>query len=182
MDSRARSVSGPMPWLPRRLRAPGRDAVRLRHDLEKDLHDGAAAGMSALALELGLISMAADDPGLGARIDAAQGLLRRVLEDLRGIGTALYPPVLVSGGLGPALNALAEHRNLRLRLDLPREELGAETRSRVGLLVADHLHTLSAGTTVGVRVRGRRLVRVRITDRQPGLPRPRHHRAVLRCA
>lgn len=125
--------------------------------------------------------MAADDPSVGARLDAAQGLLRRVLDDLRGIGTALYPPVLVSGGLGPALNALAEHRDLRLRLDLPGNELAPVTRSRVGLLVADHLHTLCAGSVVRVRVRGRRLVRVRITDKQPGLPRPRHHRAVLRC-
>jgi hypothetical protein len=181
VDLRARSLPGPATWLPRRLRAPGRDAVQLRHDLEKDLHDGAAAGVSALALELGLISLAADDPGLGARLDAAQGLLRGVLEDLRGIGTALYPPVLVSGGLGPALSALAEHRNLRLRLDLPGTELGRETRSRVGLLVADHLHTLCAGSVVRVRVRGRRLVRVHITDKQPGLPRVRHHRAVLRC-
>ena len=181
MDLRARSVTGPGAWLPRRLRAPGRDAVRLRHDLEKDLHDGAAAGMSALALELGLISMAADDPRLGARIDAAQGLLRRVLEDLRGIGTALYPPVLVSGGLGPALHALAEHRDLRLRLDLPGEEIHPDTRSRIGLLVADHLYTLCAGSVVRVRVRGRRLVRVRITDEAPGSGRARHHRAVSRC-
>ncbi|HEV7651037.1 MAG TPA: histidine kinase [Actinophytocola sp.] len=181
MDGRARRVSGLGAWLPRRLRAPGRDAVRLRHDLEKDLHDGAAAGMSALALELGLISMAADDPGLGARIDAAQGLLRRVLDDLRGVGTALYPPMLVSGGLAPALRTLAEHRNLRLRLDLPGEELRPETRSRVALLVADHLHTLCAGSVVRIRVRGRRLIRVRISDKPPGLPRARQHRAVLRC-
>jgi hypothetical protein len=33
-----------------------------------------------------------------------------------------------------------------------------------------------------VRVRGRRLVRVHITDKQPGRPGLRHHRAVLTCA
>jgi signal transduction histidine kinase len=181
MDSRARGAPRPATWMPRRLRAPGRDAVRLRHELERVLHDGAAAGMSALALELGLISMAADDPRLGARIDAAQGLLSNVLDDLRGIGTALYPPVLVSAGLEPALRALAEHRELRLRLDLPGHELDTEARSRVGLLVADHLHTLCTGSAVRVRIRGRRLVRVHISDQQPGRPRPRHHRAVLRC-
>jgi len=181
MDGGGRGMPRYAILLPRRLRAPGRDAVRLRHDLEKDLHDGAAAGMSALALELGLISMEAADPGIGERIDAAQGLLRRVLDDLRGLGTALYPPVLVSGGLGAALNALAEYRGLRLRLDLPRYEFDTETRSRIGLLVADHLYTLGAGSSVRVRVRGRRFVRVHISDDQPGRVRPRRHRAVLRC-
>jgi histidine kinase len=164
------------------LHAPGRDAVRLRHELERTLHDGAAAEMSALALELGLIFMSADDPEQGARIEAAQDLLRRAIDDLRGIGTALYPPVLTSAGLEPALRALAEHRDLRLRLDLPRRELGAEARSRTGLLVADHMRLLCPGSAVRVKVRGTRLVRVHITDLQPGRPGPRHHRAVLRCA
>jgi hypothetical protein len=181
MDCRAPDRPRQNTRTPRRLRAPGHDAVRLRHDLERDLHDGAAAGISALALELGLISMAAADPRLGARLEAAQCMLQGVLDDLRGIGTALYPPVLVSAGLGPALHALAELRELRLWLDLPGHELDRRTRSRVGLLVADHLKSLVTGSTVRVRVRGRRLVRVLITDQQPGRPRPRNHRAVLRC-
>lgn len=173
-----RGSSRPGTW----LRAPDRDVVRLRLDLERTLHDGAAADMSALALELGLISMAADDPNTSTRVDAALDLLRRALDDLRGIATALYPSVLVSAGLGPALRAVAERRDLRLRLDLPRRELGAEASSRTGLLVTDHLHTLRPGSAVRVRVRGRWLVRVHITDQGPDRPDLRHHRAVLRCA
>lgn len=169
-------------WFPRLLHVPGRDAAELRCDLERTLHNGAAADMSALALELGLISMSANDPRLGARIDAAQGMICRVLDDLRRIGVALYPPVLVSAGLGPALRAVAERYDLRLRLDLPRHDLGAEARSRTGLLVADHMHTLCPGSAVWVRVRGRRFVRVHIADQQPGRSEVRHHRAVLRCA
>jgi hypothetical protein len=168
-------------WLPHMLHAPDREAARHRFDLERNLHDGAAAGMSALALELGLIAMDVE-PVLGARFEAAQELLCRAIDELRGIGAALYPPVLVSAGLGPALRALAERRDLRLQLDLPRRDLGAEARSRTGLLVSDHFHTLRPGSTVLVRVRGRRLVRVHITDRQPGRTGLRHHRAVLTCA
>jgi hypothetical protein len=164
------------------LHAPGRDLARRRYDLERTLHDGAAAEMSALALELGLISMSTDNPEQGARIEAAQDLLRRAIDELRGVGTVLYPPVLTSAGLGPALCAVAERHELLLRLDLPERELCAEARSRTGLLVADHLCTLRPGSAVLVRVRGRRFVRVRITERQPGRPKPRHHRAVLRCA
>lgn len=163
------------------LRAPDRQVARMRCDLEKSLHDGAAADMSALALELGLISMSAEDPDTEARIDTALGMLRRAIDELRGIGAALYPPVLVSAGLGPALRSVAERCDLRLRLDLPRRELGVEARSRTGLLVADHLHTLRPGSAVRVRVRGSRLVRVHITDAQPGRPGRRHHRAVLKC-
>ena len=173
MTGGARGLSMPGLW----LRAPDRDVARLRLDLERTIHDGAAADMSALALELGLISMAADDPHTGARIDAALGLVRRAIDDLRGVGAALYPPVLLSAGLGPALRAVAERRDLRLRLDLPRRELGAEASSRTGLLVTDHLRTLRPGSAVRVRVRGRWLVRVRITSQGQ-----RHHRAVLRCA
>jgi signal transduction histidine kinase len=164
------------------LRAPDRQLTRLRCDLEKTLHDGAAADMSALALELGLLSMSAENPDTEARIDTALGMLRRAIDDLRGIGATLYPPVLVSAGLGPALRSVAERRDLRLRLDLPRRELGVEARSRTGLLVADHLQTLCPGSAVRVRVRGSRFVRVHITDVQPGRPGLRHHRAVLRCA
>jgi hypothetical protein len=164
------------------LRAPGRDAAELRFDLERTLHDGAATGISALAVELGVISISTNDPGLGARIDAVHGIVHRILDDLRVVGAILYPPVLVSAGLGPALRAVAERCDLRLRLDLPRHDLGAEARSRTGLLVADHLWTLCPGTAVRVRVRGRRFVRVRITEEQPGRPGPRHYRAVLRCA
>jgi hypothetical protein len=148
---------------------PGSEATSL-------LHDRAEAGMSALALELGLISLDAD-PGLG--VQAAQDMLSQAINDLRGIGTTL----LVSAQLGPALRALADRCHLRLRLDLPRRDLGAELRSRIGLLVANHLNTLRAGSSVLVRVRGRRRsVRVNITDQQPGQPGPSHYRAVLTCA
>lgn len=164
------------------LRAPDRDVARMRCDLERILHDGAAADMSALALELGLISMAADDPHTEARISAALATLSRAIDDLRGLGSTLYPPVLVSAGLAPALRSVAERRDLRLRLELPRHELGVEARSRTGLLVADHLRTLRPGSAVRVRVRGRRFLFVHITDLQPGWRVPRHHRAVLRCA
>lgn len=162
------------------LHAPDREAARFRFDLERDLHDRAAVGMSALALELGLISTDTD-PGVGERVEVAQDMLRRAIDDLRGIGRTLYPPVLVSAGLGPALRGLAERRDLHIRLDLPRRDLGAEAQSRTGLLVADHLNTLHAGSAVLVRVRGRRIVRVHITDKQPGRPGLRHHRAVLTC-
>ncbi|MGW5050428.1 hypothetical protein [Actinokineospora sp. NPDC004072] len=166
----------------RLLRAPSRDMVARRWALERTLHRGAVEGVSVLALELTLISRTVDDARVAARLDAAQSTIHRALDDLRRVGAAIYPSVLAGAGIGAALQAVAERLDLRLRLDLPEHDLGAEARARTGLLVADHLHTLAPGTAVRVRVRGRRLVRVHIIDERPGRSAPRHHRAALRCA
>ncbi|ASR37023.1 hypothetical protein BAY61_20840 [Prauserella marina] len=163
------------------LRPPGRAAADLRYGLERTLHDGAVTEISALTLELGVISAATTDEDVRKRLADAQHHVTSILEALREVGSVIYPPVLATTGLGPGLHAVAEGRGLRLRLDLPGTELGAEARSRTGLLIADHLQTLRPGSVVRVRVRGRRLVRVRITDRQPGGGLPRERRAVLRC-
>lgn len=168
--------------LPGLLRPPGPADVRQRAGLERSLHDGAVTDISALALELGMISATAGDIRVEERIAAAQSRVSDILDDLRRVGSLIYPPVLASSGLGPGLVAVAERRGLRLLLDLPRAELGTEARSRAGLLVADHFHTLRPGSLVRVRVRGRRIVRVSITDQEPGAASRREHRAVLRCA
>jgi signal transduction histidine kinase len=169
-------------WLPRLLIAPGRRAAALRYDLELALHDGVATGLSALAVDLDLLAMSTKDPALGARIHKTRGALFQVVDDLRRLTGTIYPPVLRGAGLGPALQAVAERRDLRLWLDLPRHDLCEDARTRTGLLVADHLHTLSPRTAVRVRVRGRRLVRVLITESSPGRSQRRQRRAVLRCA
>jgi len=169
-------------WLPGLLRAPDRWIAECRYGLEQSLHDGAATGMSAVAIELDLIAAAVGDPRLGARIDAVRDTVCQAVDELRHLGSAIYPPVLGGAGLEPAWRALAERRGLRLRLDLPGYDIGEEARARTGLLVADYLHTLSSATMVLVRVRGRRFVRVRITEAEPGRSRRRYFWGVLRCA
>lgn len=172
--------------LPGLLRPPGRADARQRLGLERILHDGAVADISVLALELGIISADVsadgDDRRVGQKLAAAQERVTSILDDLRRVGSVIYPPVLATAGLGPGLRAVAERRGLRLLLDLPAGELGAEARSRTGLMVADHFHTLPPGSVVRVRVRGRRLVRVHIVHQGPGTTGRREHRALLRCA
>ncbi len=158
---------------------PQRSTAEYRFELERALHDGPTIGLSALAIELGLISAEAGESPLAARIDAVREEVCRMVEGLRLLGAAVHPPTLVVG-LEPAWASIAEHHRLRLELDLPNQALRAEARSRIGLLVADHLRRLEPGTSVLVRVRGRRFVRVHITER-PRSVRQRDFRAVLRC-
>lgn len=164
------------------LRAPDRRLTELRQDIERTLHDDVAIGMSALTIELDLIAVAAADPAVGARIDAVRTAVCRVIEELRQVGSAIYPPALGSvDGLGSALRAVAERRHLELRLDLPRHELSAEAQVRTGLLVSDHMLTLPPGTEITVRLRGKRFLRVHVIERRADRRGRHHFRAVLRC-
>ncbi|MEV0698011.1 histidine kinase [Saccharopolyspora sp. NPDC050389] len=174
----ARKITGLGRRLPGWLRAPGRAAVEYRRELERELHDGPAASLSALAIELGLISATAGHPQLAARIDALRDTVCLLVDRMRLLGATIHPPALAAG-LEPAWLSVAEHCDLRLRLDLPGHDLGTQASARTGLLVADHLRTLESGTTAQVRVRGRKFVRVHITEQRPGSAQRRHFRAML---
>ena len=163
------------------LRAPGPEDVARRRGLERVLHDDVAIGLSAMVLRLDLISAVADeDSDLAARVGAARVSVCQLIEDVRRLGGIVYSPVLRGSGLAPALRATAEYRELRLRLDLPTHDLDVEAQSRVGLLVMDRLNTVCSGTEVRVWIRGRRLVRVRITEKLPDRP-TRRYWAVATC-
>lgn len=165
----------------RMLRAPGREVAERREAMERSLHDGVAIGLSALAVRLELIATSTGDALARSDIDAAREAVCGIVDNLRGIGVAIYPP-LVSAGTAASLHAIADRLGLALRLDLPRRDMDPNARTRTVLLVSDYLHTLCPNTSVRVRVRGRRLVRVLITQRRVGgLPGRRGHRAVLRC-
>ncbi|WP_447002017.1 histidine kinase [Saccharothrix isguenensis] len=165
------------------LRPPACEATALRREFERALHDGPALRVSALALELGLIAVAITDPRARGKVDAVQGTVRLVLDELRDVGDALYPSVLTSAGLGPALHAVAERRGLALALEVPPDPIDAATASRVCLLLTDHLRTLRPESAVTVRVRGgRHLVLVQVVSDQRTGGSPRRHWAVVRCA
>jgi hypothetical protein len=167
-------------WLPGWLRVPGRGAAEYRYELERALNEGPAAGLSALAVELDLFSAVVGDLRLASRVEVLRESVCVLIENVRQLGGMIHPPVLAEG-LEPTCLSVAERYDLLLGLDLPEHELGPQARVRTGLLVADHLRTLEPGTSVRVRVRGRRVVRVRISERRPGSSVRRNLRAVLLC-
>ena len=89
--------------------AEASNAARLH--LERDLHDGAQQQLLIVALQLSLLRDELDGlsgSDAATRLGAAAGSLDAALEDLRSLVRGVPPPLLASGGLGPALRALSE--------------------------------------------------------------------------
>ncbi len=103
-----RSLLNDLKAAQRRITAAG-DAERRR--VERNLHDGAQQRLVAIRLELGLIGdRLADDPASAqTELDQLRSELDETLEELRELAHGLYPPVLASDGLRPALAAAARH-------------------------------------------------------------------------
>jgi Histidine kinase len=109
-----------------RVRAVARRQWLRRRDLERQLHDGAALRISALALRLGLLRHVPCDGEQGFRraVEDLQDELHEVLQELRDVAGRLYPPLLDEAGLGPALREVAGRSAVPVRVDAPAERFG----------------------------------------------------------
>jgi signal transduction histidine kinase len=88
----------------RRRLVEAQDAERRK--IERNLHDGAQQQLVALAIQLGLLAEAADDPGLIRQaIPDLKAQLSAALDDLRALARGIYPPLLADQGLIVALRA-----------------------------------------------------------------------------
>jgi hypothetical protein len=99
-----------------------------RRALERQLHDGAALRISALALRLGLLRHLAPagcrDQEFRAAVEDLQDELHLVLQELRDVAGRLYPPLLDEAGLGPALREVAARCSRPVHVDAPDERFG----------------------------------------------------------
>ncbi|MEW1694112.1 sensor histidine kinase [Streptomyces sp. NPDC093249] len=77
--------------------------------IERDLHDGAQARLSALAMDLGLAKekVARDPEAAAVLVDEAHGEVKLALQELRALARNIHPAVLTDRGLDAALSALA---------------------------------------------------------------------------
>ena len=88
----------------RRRLVEAQDAERRK--IERNLHDGAQQQLIALAIHLGLLAEAADDPALIRQaIPELKAQLSAALDDLRALARGIYPPLLADQGLVVALRA-----------------------------------------------------------------------------
>ncbi len=95
-------------------------ADETRRRIERDLHDGIQQQLVSLILDLRTAE--ATEPGqvgeLKAQLDRTARGLAGVVEELREISHGIHPAVLSSGGLGPALRAVARRSAVPVELDL----------------------------------------------------------------
>jgi signal transduction histidine kinase len=161
-----------------RAHAVDDSAARLRR-IERDLHDGAQAQMVAVAMKLGLaredlsgISGATADAEAVQRalelVDAAHGIAKEAIVELRDLAHGIHPPVL-DRGLSTALATLAARSAVPVELvaDLPeRPSAAIETiayfcAAELLANVAKHSRARHA-TMEAVHVPG--LLRLRVSD------------------
>jgi signal transduction histidine kinase len=97
------------------------DAERRR--FERDLHDGAQQDLVTLRMKLGQAEQAASaDPAMTMLLAEVREHTAATLESIRRLSRGLYPPLLQSQGLVPALTAHAR------RLPLPVDVRGPDAR------------------------------------------------------
>jgi signal transduction histidine kinase len=93
-----------------------------RQRIERDLHDGVQQRLTALRVRLELAAQGFDARGdreAGAALNELGNELEHATEELRAFAHGIYPAMLTSGGLGPALASAAtrlpEHVSLLAR-------------------------------------------------------------------
>jgi signal transduction histidine kinase len=111
--------------------------------VERDLHDGAQAGLVSLGMSLGMADELLDsDPAEAHRLlREARTAAGDALADLRALVRGILPPVLADRGLGGAIQALvlASPIPIEMTLDLSEERLPAPVESAAYFAMAEAL-------------------------------------------
>ncbi len=124
-----------------------REQWQRRLRLQRQLHDGASLRISALVPQLGVVRnrVPAAQPDLDASIEGLQDQLHTVLQELREIARAIYPPLLDEAGLAAALREFADHAEVPVRIDVGPERHGAAVEGAAYFAVTDCLGALRPG-------------------------------------
>jgi signal transduction histidine kinase len=94
-------------------------ADQARRRIERDLHDGAQQRLVSLSLQLRQ-AQAAVPPGLGelsAELERAVTAANSALDEVGEIARGIHPAILTSGGLLPAVRALAHRSPVPVRIE-----------------------------------------------------------------
>jgi signal transduction histidine kinase len=145
------------------------DLVRQR--IERDLHDGAQQRLVSLALRL-RDAQAEVPPGLGelsAKLGNAVTSANDALGEVQEIARGIHPAVLASGGLRPALRALARRSTVPVRVDvLAEQRMPEHVEVSAYYVVTEALtnaakHARASAVSIRVEVAGE-VLRVVVTD------------------
>ncbi len=141
---------------------------RERRRIERDLHDGAQQSLLALAFELQSARLDGDPErmrlALAEGSDAAQAAVR----ELRDLANGLHPAALADGGLAAALDDMARHSPVPLRVQVDASRLDSGTEFTAWSVIGEAVvnaqkHAAAHGIEVDVHRRNGDL-RLRVHD------------------
>ncbi len=141
-----------------------------RQRLERNLHDGAQQRLIALSLDLGLLGeRLRDDPVARTSLDGARREIALSLSELRDVAQGLHPAVVSGHGLAVALESLAAHAPVPVRLTVELEgRLGEQLEVAAYYVVAESLtnvgkHAQATSATVDIGTANGRVI-VEVVD------------------
>jgi signal transduction histidine kinase len=139
-----------------------------RRRIERDLHDGVQQHLLGLAAQVTATVGRTTDPVAHAAFLKMRDGLREVLAELRDLAHGIHPAVLTHGGLGPALEDVAERLPLPVLVTVPATRVSPAVEATAYYVACEALanavkHARASGVTVVVRIADAELT-MEITD------------------
>jgi signal transduction histidine kinase len=128
-----------------------------RRRIEGDLHDGVQQHLLGLAARVtAAVSRTADPVAHAAFLEMRDGL-REVLAELRDLAHGIHPAVLTQGGLGPALEDVAERLPLPVLVTVPATRASPAVEATAYYVACEALtnavkHAGASGVTITIRI------------------------------
>jgi signal transduction histidine kinase len=128
-----------------------------RRRLERDLHDGVQQHLLGITAGLAAAMTKTTDPAATAAFSQARDGLRDVLAELRDLAHGIHPAVLSQGGLGAALEDIAERLPLPVSVRVPRGRRDAAVEATLYFVACEALtnvvkHARASSAAVVVRL------------------------------
>ncbi len=133
---------------------------RERRRVERDLHDGAQQRLVSLSLELQVARRAlgdSGDPAVRRSLDRASEEAIAALSELRDLALGIHPLILTEGGLGEAVESLAERTSVEVAVDVGSERYSPAVEGAAYFVISEALANVTKyakATKATVRVRG----------------------------
>jgi len=131
--------------------------VAQRRRLERDLHDGVQQHLLSLTARLSAAMTDTSDPRATAAFRQASEGLREVLAELRDLAHGIHPASLTRGGLGAALEEVAERLPVPARVTVPPSRVSEPVEMTLYFVACEALanvvkHAGAGSVTVTVRI------------------------------
>ena len=133
---------------------------RERRRVERDLHDGAQQRLVSLSLELQVARRAlgdGGDPVVRSSLDRASEEALAALAELRDLALGIHPLILTEGGIGEAVESLADRTSVDVAVDIGPERYSPAVEGAAYFVISEALANVTKyakATKATVRVRG----------------------------